>query len=222
MYYDKLYEKICDTYAQNRNQYVKVKKKYEGADGVHLTFVASISQEQVHECAYLIDIGEEKRNRISIYISDTVCIKVLDKDGRSNEVVLNIEFGVPQLFQIEFSNDPVNGFLSVFLNNEEILNTQRQDGYQILLSMDNVVIGANRAGQFGACFISGATLMRYKVLGIKERLDFLGYLIHNLETSYGAEYNGSQYMRRNADGHLIQEVKEARPILRESLHYSRL
>lgn len=121
MYYDKLYEKLCDTYARNRKQYVNVGKTYKGGDGVHLTVVASISKEQVHERAYLIDIGEETVNRVSIYISDTAYLSILDADGRSLDVKLKVEFDTPQIFQIEFSNNPEHGFVSVFHNNEEIV-----------------------------------------------------------------------------------------------------
>lgn len=222
MYYDKLYERMCDVYARNRKQYTKVEKAYEGSEGVHLTVLASISSNQKHKVAYLIDFGGGIRNRISIYVSDAAYVELMDADGHSQKVKLSIEFDVPQIFQIEFSNDSVAGFVSVFHNNSEILNMQRQDGYEIHLSMDGMVIGANCDGSFGICSIIGTTLLRYRVLGIKERFDFLGWLFESSERGRGLEFNGSQYMRRNSDGNLIQEASEARPILRESLHYSRL
>jgi hypothetical protein len=222
LYYDKLYEKMCDAYARSRKQYAKVGRVYEGTEGVHLTVVASISPEQVHDCAYLIDIGDARKNRISISVSDAAYVNILDADGRPFEVKLNIEFGVPQIFQIEFSNDPAQGFISVFHNNEEIVNLQRQDGYQNTLSMDNMVVGSNLDGQLGACFLAGTTILRYKILGMKEKLDLLGWLIVQSENGGGLEHNGTQYMRRNLDGNLIQESEKSRPILRESLHYSRL
>jgi len=222
MYYDKLYNKMCDAYARNRKQYARVERVYEGLEGVHLTVMASISPEQLHGRAYLIDIGEARRNRVSLYVADAAYIHLLDADGHPLEVKIDVEFGVPQIFQIEFSNDPIVGFLSILHNNKEIINMQRQDGYQNSLSMDNMVIGSDRDGHLGACCIIGTTLLRYRVLGIKEKLDFIGWLINKSETGHGLEHNGTQYMRRNVDGNLIQESGEARPILRETLHYNRI
>lgn len=222
MYYDKLFEKLCDTYARSQIKYTKIGKKHEGIAGVHLTVLASISKIQKHNPAYLIDIGDSEKNRISILISDFVYVRLVDAHGRHQEIKLDIEFGKPQLFQIEFSNDQTIGFLSVVHNNNEVFHMQRQDGYELRVNLEKFTIGANHDGILGVCAIMGTACLRYKVLGIKERLDFLGHLVDQSEAGAGLEYNGSQYMRRNSGGRLVQETTGARPILRESLHYDRL
>lgn len=222
MYYDKLYDLLCSVYTRGRKQYTKSNKIYMGVNGIHLTVVASISAKQKHERSYLIDIGELQKNRVSIYITDATYVRILDANGIPLEVKLDIEFGVPQIFQIEFSNDPVHGFISIFHNNEEILNIQREDGYQNLPSMENMVIGANCDGNFGACFILGNVILRYRTLGVEEKLELLGFLINECETGHGLEHNGAQYLRRESNGNLIAESDDGRPILRESLYYKRL
>lgn len=220
MYYDKLYEKLCDAYARSRKQYVKVGKSYEGTEGVHLTVMASISPDQVHDCAYLIDIGGKRENRVSIVVSGSAYVKILDAAGRQIEARLEIEFGAPQVFQIEFSNSLTHGFLSVSCNNGEVVNLQRQDGYQNALSMENAVIGSDLNGKLGACCILGATILRYRTLGIKEKLELLGFLSRRGEAGGGIEFNGNQHLRRGFGGGFVQEAKEARPIFRKSLYYS--
>jgi len=222
IYYDKIYERLCDAHVLGRKQYIKLENNYTGVEGVHLTVVASVSDKQKYEHAYLIDIGELQQNRVSIFISDAAYIRILDANGLPLQVKLDIIFGVPQIFQIEFSNDPVHGFISIFHNNEEILNIQRQDGYENFLSMNNMVIGANCEGKYGACFLLGSAILRYKTLGIDEKLELLGHLIDQCDTGYGLEYSGAQYLRRNSDGNLVAESDDGRPIFRESLHYERL
>jgi hypothetical protein len=222
LYYDQIYRKLCELFTRGRPQYERFEDDYQGAEGVHLTLVVSIAANQIMSPAYIIDIGEKERNRVSIFVSDHVYVQCIDSSGQVNRVKTNIEFGEPNLFQVEFSNDARTGFLSILLNNREIFFAKREDGYTLSLSMENMTIGSDIETSSRACCIIGTSLLRYRTLGIEEKLKLLLYLSDNAETGGGVEFNGNQFMRRSEAGHLIQEQNELRPKYRSSMYYQRI
>lgn len=191
-------------------------------DGATFVMHAVLHSQQRAGKAYLFDVGDIGRNRLSIYIRDgRGVIEITDSLGRLFTSDWDCEFNKPICIRAEYSNNKDVRFVSVFINNRETDFRQSMAGAVIRPDFSKVFLGADLEGRNGARFKLLENYFVGRIMTWQERIGSYRYFQSKTCEQVGClDFSAENFMYRRDDGHLVQDVDDFRPTYREDLFYS--
>ncbi|MFT6104132.1 MAG: hypothetical protein ACJA1E_000547 [Paracoccaceae bacterium] len=191
-------------------------------DGSTFVMHAVLHSQQREGKAYLFDIGDIGRNRLSIYINNgRGVIEITDSLGRLFTSEWDCKFNKPICIRAEYSNTDAVRFISVFINNRETDFRQSTAGAMIRPDFSKMFLGSDLEGRNGARFSLLENYFCDRIMTWQERVGSYRYFQSKTCGQVGSclEFYDEQFMYRNDDGHLIQDVNALRPIYQEDTLY---
>lgn len=212
--YDVLLERLIDRYAVSRTD-------VDTRAGWTFCWHVVVAPVQVHERAYICDIGQPERDRVSLYVEDTnLVLECIDSSRHLHRAECGYRPNEQLFVRFEFGTDEPGILISVNINNEEVDLRVGRKPLQVNPDRNHFYVGSDIHGSRGACFKLLEAYNVSKTLKISDRLGTYHYFKSKKSVESCIEFNGTSFLcRRSADGSLIQNDNDRRPIYRTSAFY---
>ena len=138
-----------------------------------------VLREQLHDQrAYLVDIGELHKNRFSLYLENELgSVEIIDRHGKATASNFDYEMDRPTYIRVEFSNVPNSSFISVFVNNREVVHLQNEQSLDVQLNFSSMIVGTDFEREGFARFELMEQYIHGKTLNVWERIDMYRYFL---------------------------------------------
>ena len=180
-----------------------------------------IAPEQINPKAYIFDVGAPGRDRVSMYLEgEDLVLECIDSSGQSHTSPCEFIPNKPLYVRFEISTDSAGLFISCNVNNEEVDLRVAQKPLEIAPDIRSFFLGSDITGLRGGRFKLLEKYFVNKTMGIEDKLGSFHYFRRKTEKSGRClEFNGTSFMVRGSNGHLMQTEDDSRPIFRISPTY---
>lgn len=215
--FDSLLVELMRAYSLGRNDIEPPQTDGSTREFDGTTFVAHLylKEKQVHEKAYLFDIGNETANRLSIYIEKgRGFVEIIDNNGVQALSQWTPSYSKPLYLRISVSGGkPEIRSISVFVDNTEVEFRQSLNDGEFKLNLSIRFLGSDMQGQNGACFRLLENYVVLKTMSWRERIGSYRYFLRKTASATSCvEFNGSSYMYGSSEsGDMLQDKPEHRP-----------
>ncbi|MEY1556539.1 Shedu anti-phage system protein SduA domain-containing protein [Yoonia sp. R2331] len=220
--FDSLLIELVKAYSLGRNDLEPPQTNGSSQEIDGTTFVAHLylREEQAHEKAYLIDIGNETANRLSIYIEKgRGFVEIIDNNGVQALSQWTPSYNKPLYLRVSVSGVNLeNRSISVFVDNTEVEFRQSLNDVEFNLCLSDLFLGSDLQGQNGACFRLLENYIASKIMNWRDRIGSYRYFLRKSASATGCvEFNGSSFLYRSSvNGDMLQDKSEYAPIYKEA------
>ncbi len=224
LHFDQIYLNLVEEFSSGRpdNLISDASGKTTHLSGITFVLHAVISKHQENKKAYIFDLGNLIRNRISFYVlNGRGTVELLDSEGRPHYYDFEVKFNDTIHLRLELSNESKIGFVSVSIDNREVVLMQSSQGFDVTPDLGSFVLGADLLGKQGGRFRMLENYITSRTMSYEERMGSYKYYVGKVVSQERCiEFNGKTFMRRDSEGGLAQEDNDKRPKYRESIYYS--
>ena len=215
LHFDSLLDHLSNTYRSAR-------PNTEERDGLCIIYHLIIHPNQRYQRGFIADHGEEKTNRLSVFIENGIVVyQCVDSSGTKHELRSKITLNQPLYLRFEFSNDADGIYMSLNVDNEERdlrVGSVKFDFHPDIRSM---YLGANLSGQDCGRFQMLQLYVISKTMKLSQKLESFEYFKRCVsDPSPAVDFDGTRFMIREPSGNLVQQESEHRPVFRNNAGYN--
>lgn len=214
-----------DILNQLLSEHQRVYGIYEQLPGLSFHYLIRFRNAPINQRKYFFDIGKQvDKNRISFYLDETddICFDVIDDVGRTHEVKVYSQEN-PILNQwiyllCEFSITKDGFIMIVGVNGLEKDERVKHTRVNLNIPLQDITLGCDMAKTNFAYFDSAENLIYDRTLTFRDKHRLLKYFLEKYSnlgrvTKY-IQFDGHHFMRRNKDGHFVQDEDNFKPRFR--------